>query len=135
MSQDTADYRRDLSFIAFWHFVRRNWTVILLGVGIVTAAAVALAFLLPPKYRAEVVISPADSPSGLGQLSGQLGDLASLAGINLSGGGNRKSEEALEYMRSRIFPAGFITRHGLMPLWFAKNWYVRRAQWRATRCS
>ena len=129
MSEDTGEYRRDLSFIAFWRFVRRNLKVVLLWVVIVTGGAVALAFLLTPKYRAEVVISPADSPTGLGQL-GQLGDLASLAGINLGGGGNRKSEEALEYLRSRIFTAGYITRHGLLPVMFAKKWDERRGQWR-----
>ncbi len=89
-----------------------------------------LAFWLTPKYRAEVVISPAESPTGLGQFGGQLGDLASLAGISLGNGSNRKSEEALEYLRSRIFTTGFINRHNLMPILFAKKWDARRNQWR-----
>lgn len=130
MSEDKDEYRRDLSLVAFWHFLRRHLKVVLASVAIVTAGAVVLAFWLTPKYRAEVVISPADSPSGLGQLGGQLGDLASLAGINIGGGGNRKSEEALEYLRSRIFTGGFINRHALMPALFARKWDARRGQWR-----
>ena len=93
------------------------------------AATVALAFALTPKYRAEVVVEPADSSSGLGDL-GQLGGLASLAGINLGGAGGKKSDSALEYLRSRAFTAGFIERHALMPQLFANRWDAARNQWR-----
>jgi uncharacterized protein involved in exopolysaccharide biosynthesis len=65
----------------------------------------------------------------LGDL-GQLGGLASLAGINIGGAGGKKSDSALEYLRSRIFTAGFIERHSLMPLLFAKRWDAARNQWR-----
>jgi uncharacterized protein involved in exopolysaccharide biosynthesis len=130
MSEERDEYRRDLSLLAFWDLLRRHTAIFLSSVAIVTAGAVVLAFSLTPKYRAEVVISPADSPTGLGQLGGQLGDLASLAGINIGAGGSRKSDEALEYLRSRIFTAGFINRHGLLPVLFAKRWDARRGQWR-----
>ena len=130
MSEERDSERRDLSLLALWRFVRRHLSIVLTSVAIVTAGAVALAFLLTPKYRAEVVMAPAESPTGLGQLGGQLGDLASLAGINIGGGGNRKSEEALEYLRSRIFTSGFINRHALLPALFPKKWDARRGQWR-----
>ena len=130
MSEERDPYKRDLSLLAVWDFLRRHLAIILTSVAIVTVGAVVLAFWLTPKYRAEVVISPADSPSGLGQLGGQLGDLASLAGINIGGGGNRKADEALEYLRSRVFTAGFINRHALLPVLFAKKWDAHRSQWR-----
>ena len=130
MSAERDDIRRDLSLLAVWKFLCRNTAIVLISVAVVTAGAIVLAFWLTPKYRAEVVISPAESPTGLGQLGGQLGDLASLAGINIGGSTNRKSEEALEYLRSRIFTAGFINRHGLMPVLFAKKWDAHRGQWR-----
>lgn len=130
MSVERNEFRRDLSLLAVWRFLCRNAAIMSISVAVVTIGAVVLAFWLTPKYRAEVVISPAESPTGLGQLGGQLGDLASLAGINLGGSANRKSEEALEYLRSRIFTAGFINRHGLMPALFARKWDARRGQWR-----
>lgn len=130
MSEGSDQFGRALSLLALWKFARRNAATLASSVIVVTVAAVILAFWLTPKYRAEVVISPAESPTGLGQLGSQLGDLASLAGINIGGSGNRKSDEALEYLRSRIFTAGFINRHGLMPVLFAKQWDAHRNQWR-----
>jgi uncharacterized protein involved in exopolysaccharide biosynthesis len=111
-------------------FLSRHKAVLAIYIVIFTTAAGVLAFALKPKYRAEVVVSPADSSSGLGELGGQLGGLASLAGINLGGGGGKKSDEALEYLRSRTFTAGFIQRHALMPILFAKKWDSGRSQWR-----
>lgn len=130
MSQQREEYRGQLSLLAFWRFLGRHLVAVVASVAVVTAGAVAMAFLLTPKYRAEVVIAPAESPSGLSQIGGQLGDLASLAGINIGGAGNRKSDEALEYLRSRLFTARFISRHALLPVLFASKWDARRGQWR-----
>ena len=94
-----------------------------------------LAFALTPKYRAEVVFSPADSSGELRRGSGrrQLGGLAALAGINLGGSG-KKSDEMLEYLRSRgNLRREFIQRHALMPVLFAKRG-MRSAGSGATRC-
>jgi uncharacterized protein involved in exopolysaccharide biosynthesis len=121
--------RNDLSLIAMSRFLVRHAATIGIFVVIFIAASVVLAFKLTPKYRSEVVVSPADSASGLGDL-GQLGGLASLAGINIGGAGGKKSDEALEYLRSRAFTSGFIQRHGLMPILFAKQWDPARRQWR-----
>ena len=121
--------RQDLSLLALLAFVGGNKVLIGAFIAVFTLGAVALAFVLTPKYRAEVVIEPADSSSGLGDL-GQLGGLASLAGINIGGGMSKKSDAALEYLRSRTFTAGFIQRHGLMPLLVAKKWDAARNQWR-----
>jgi uncharacterized protein involved in exopolysaccharide biosynthesis len=124
--------QNDLSLLAISRFLGRNRALLLVFVVIFTAGAVALAFLLTPMYRSEVVVSPADTSSGGlgGDLGGQLGGLASLAGINIGGAGGKKSDEALAYLRSRVFTAGFIQRHGLMPILFAKKWDSARNQWR-----
>lgn len=121
--------RNDLSLIAMSRFLARHAVTLGIFIGIFTLGSIGLAFALTPKYRSEVVISPADSSSGLGDL-GQLGGLASLAGINIGGAGGKKSDEALEYLRSRVFTAGFIQRHGLMPILFANKWDANRKQWR-----
>jgi uncharacterized protein involved in exopolysaccharide biosynthesis len=130
MSELVDSPRNDLSLLELLRFLGRHKVVLAIYVGLFTAGAGALAFALTPKYRAEVVVSPAEGSSGLGELGGQLGGLASLAGINLGGGGSKKSDEALEYLRSRTFTAGFIQRHALMPILFAKQWDSARNQWR-----
>jgi uncharacterized protein involved in exopolysaccharide biosynthesis len=129
MSEPVDLPRNDLSLIAMMGFLCRHWLTLLIFTVIFAAGSVVLAFTLTPMYRSDVVISPADSSSGLGDL-GQLGGLASLAGINIGGAGGKKSEEALEYLRSHAFTAGFIQRHGLMPVLFAKKWDAVHKQWR-----
>ncbi|GAC1303586.1 MAG: Wzz/FepE/Etk N-terminal domain-containing protein [Steroidobacteraceae bacterium] len=130
MSEAAVAPRSDLSLLAMLRFVGRH--IVIIGVCVVGFAVCAglLASTLTPTYRAEVVVAPADTSSGLGGLGGQLGGLASLAGINIGAGGSKKSDEAIEYLRSRTFTAGFIQRHELMPVLFAKKWDADRKQWR-----
>jgi uncharacterized protein involved in exopolysaccharide biosynthesis len=132
MSELVDPPQNDLSLLAIVRFLGRHMALISVFVVIFTAGAVGLAFILTPMYRSEVVVSPADTSSGGlgGDLGGQLGGLASLAGINIGGAGGKKSDEALAYLRSRVFAAGFIERHGLMPILFAKKWDSARNQWR-----
>jgi uncharacterized protein involved in exopolysaccharide biosynthesis len=130
MSEAVEPHRGDLSLIAMWRFLVRHIVILASFVVIFSMLAALLAFSLKPMYRAEVVVWPADSSSGLGGLTSQLGGLASLAGINLGGGGGKKSDEALEFLRSRNFTAAFIERHALMPVLFAKKWDSSRGRWR-----
>jgi uncharacterized protein involved in exopolysaccharide biosynthesis len=129
MSESTDPPRSEISLVRVWSFIWRHRAIIATFSVISAVAAGALSSIMTPKYRSEVVFSPADSSSGLGDLGGQLGGLAALAGINIGGGG-KKSDEMLEYLRSRTFTAQFIQRHSLMPVLFAKKWDAKRGQWR-----
>ncbi|HKS58438.1 MAG TPA: Wzz/FepE/Etk N-terminal domain-containing protein [Steroidobacteraceae bacterium] len=80
---------------------------------ICVGAAVAYALLATPKYRAEIVVREAER-SGLGaaqSISGQLGGLASLAGLNLAALGDNR--DALPMLRSRMLVEEFLRRHQL----------------------
>jgi uncharacterized protein involved in exopolysaccharide biosynthesis len=128
---EPIDYpQSNLSLLAMSRFLGRHFAEIGICIVIFVAAAVALAFSVQPMYRSEAVVWPADSSNGQGSLGGQLGGLASLAGINLGNAGGKKSDEALEFLRSRAFAAGFIQRHNLLPVLFAKKWDATRSQWR-----
>ena len=118
----------DLSMLALLRFLGRHKKLLALCVVLFAVGGTALAFIMKPKYRADVVVAPAEGSSGVGDLGG-LGGLASLAGINI-GTGNKKIEEALEYLKSRAFTTGFIERHHLMPLLFARRWDAQRGAWR-----
>jgi uncharacterized protein involved in exopolysaccharide biosynthesis len=130
MSEVLDQPRSDLSLLAMLRFLIRHIAIISIFVVCFVILSIALAFMLTPKYRSEVIVFPASSSGALGDLGGQLGGLASLAGINLPGAGGKKSDESLEFLRSRAFTAGFIERHGLMPILFADKWDAARNEWR-----
>jgi len=88
-------------------------------------ASIAFALSKPDIYKASVLLSPASSEggNGMGALAGQLGGLASLAGVSLGGGGADKTVLALEIIKSRAFLEAFIAKHELLvPLIAAVNW-------------
>lgn len=122
----------DLSLLALLRFLGRNKKTISLTVIAATLSGVLLAFSLPPRYRADVVVAPAEGGGGVGDLGGLGGltGLASLAGVNLGGSTGKKSQEALEYLKSRVFARGFIERHSLMPVLFANKWDASKSRWR-----
>src|SRR5580700_6383863 len=77
------------------------------------AAFTAAAFLITPVYRAATVLVPASTDrSNLGNALtsalGQLGGLASIAGVNV-GTSDLATEEALAVLRSRQFTERFIS--------------------------
>lgn len=77
--------------------------------------ALALAFLLPPVYRAEVLLAPAnDESSALAGLMGQFGGLADLVGISTPRDSNRAAYIAT--LRSRQLAEQFIADKDLIPV-------------------
>jgi hypothetical protein len=85
---------------------------------------------MTPKYRAEVVMVPVkadDSRAALASMVGQLGGLASLAGVSLGGGGNK--DEYLQYLQSNAFTARFIEDEKLLPVLFADRWDANNNRW------
>ena len=98
------------------------------------AGGVAYALYKPDIYQASVLMAPANEESGLSGISGQLGGLASLAGINIGGGGSNQTVIAKEVLRSRAFLADFINRHNLAaPLLAAEGWNSEQSAWRYNR--
>jgi LPS O-antigen subunit length determinant protein (WzzB/FepE family) len=87
-------------------------------------ASVIYALSLPNQYKATVLLSPAQSSSG-GGLSGALGDLgglASLAGVSLGGAGS-EDKLAQEIMQSWSFVEGFIEDNNLaVGVYAADGW-------------
>ncbi|MEL0638700.1 Wzz/FepE/Etk N-terminal domain-containing protein [Marinomonas sp. TI.3.20] len=115
-----ADDEIDLKelFLALW---AGKWWIIAC-VFVFTLAGAGYAIMKPNIYRSDVLLSPAAGSSSPG-ISGQLGGLASLAGINLGGGGSSKSDLALEVLKSRKFVGNFIEQHHiLVPLMATKGW-------------
>ena len=89
-------------------------------------AIVSLIYALsvPNQYKATALLSSADSSDGgLSAALGQLGGLASLAGVSLGGGESSEGQIAQEIMQSWSFIEGFIEDNNLaVGVYAADGW-------------
>jgi uncharacterized protein involved in exopolysaccharide biosynthesis len=131
----TSDAAQDVETIdlrlVFARLRERRWLV-LACIGVSTAAFAVFAFMQARVYRATVVMVPTAQERGQGSLSsalGQLGGLASLAGINV-GGDSLETEEALAVMRSRQFGERFLSDRNLIPRLYPRLWDPVKKNWK-----
>lgn len=105
----------EIDLAALWRVVWDRKYLIVLITGLFGAAAVFLALTAIPVYRAEVVVTEVRSSamSGGGSVTGQLGGLASLVGVNL-GGRDGEAQQARAILASRRLIEEFIGRHDLL---------------------
>ena len=87
-------------------------------------ASVVYALSVPNQYKATALLSPAQSSGGgLSGALGQLGGLASLAGVSIGGGGSSEAQVAQEIMKSWNFIEGFIKSNDLaVEIYAAEGW-------------
>ena len=87
-------------------------------------ASVIYALLMPNQYKASALLAPAQQESGgLSGALGQLGGLASLAGVSIGGGESSESQIAQEIMKSWSFVEGFIADNDLaVEVYAAEGW-------------
>ena len=113
-------------FATLW---RGKWIIIAFTV-VFAAAGVAYALYKPNIYQASVLLAPAQDEGGVSGISGQLGGLASLAGISLGGGSGNQTVMAKEVLQSRAFLTDFIHRHNLtIPLMATEAWDMKNEKW------
>ncbi|MQF47942.1 Wzz/FepE/Etk N-terminal domain-containing protein, partial [Vibrio parahaemolyticus] len=118
-TDDEIDLRE--LFKALW---KGKW-IIIATTFIFVIGSVLYALSFPNIYKADALLAPTESSNGggLSKIGGQLGGLAALAGVNLSGVEMSQAELAVQVMKSRQFVESFINRHGLLvPLMATKSW-------------
>ena len=86
--------------------------------------SVFYALLVPNQYKATALLAPAQSDGGgLSSALGQLGGLASLAGVSIGGGESSESQIAQEIMKSWSFVETFIADNNLeVEVYAAEAW-------------
>ena len=91
---------------------------------IFAVASVIYALSVPDQYKATALLAPAKSDGGgLSGALGQLGGLASLAGVSLGGGRSSEGQIAQEIMKSWSYIEGFIADNDLaVELAAAQGW-------------
>ncbi len=93
-----------------WRFVRRNAWIVIVCTVVGVAAAIALSLVVTPVYRAETLLAPVrhgEDSNTLNALAGQIGGIASLAGVSL--GMNSTSDELVAILKSREFTQAFFS--------------------------
>ena len=119
--QQAADDEIDLRelFKAIW---QGKWNIILTTF-VFVVGGVLFALSQPNTYKSNVLLTPTQS-SGTGGLSGSLGGLAAIAGVNIGGGDTADPKvEALAVLQSRKFIEAFIQKHDLLvPLMAIESW-------------
>jgi len=127
---NNGDYT-DLHQLVLTVWKKRWW--VLTSIILFTGMFTLVAFTMRPVYSASAVVIPASSErSSSGALTsalGQLGGLASLAGVSLGGTSDAETTEALAILRSRAFIEKFITEENLMPEIYSKYWDSRSKTW------
>jgi uncharacterized protein involved in exopolysaccharide biosynthesis len=118
----------EIDLAELWHAIWSGKLLIIAISGLFAISSIIYAINQPNIYKATTLLAPASEQggaSGLAKMAGQFGGLASLAGINLGGGGTDKTGLALEVLKSRVFLEKFINKHQLLvPLMAAKNWDI-----------
>jgi len=114
----------EIDLLELWRALMRGKWIIIGFTAVFSIASVFYALSLPNMYKSTAVLAPAESAGGgLSALGGQLGGLASLAGINLGRGASNKTAEAIEILQSWTFIEEFIQEQNISPLVFAvKGW-------------
>jgi len=101
-----------------------KWVVISVSL-FVLALFTVYAVNMPNIYKSEALLAPAEAntSSAMSGIGGQLGGLASLAGVNLGSPSGDQSALAIEIIKSRKFASDFIVRYDLLKdLMAAEKW-------------
>lgn len=91
------------------------------------------AIFATPLYTASVTLMPVNEEKGgpIGNLAGQLGSIASLAGINLPGAGSN-TVEYVAVLKSRQIGEQFIREHEVKRHLFPEKWDTERNAWKSS---
>jgi uncharacterized protein involved in exopolysaccharide biosynthesis len=125
VDEDSIDLGRFVSLVL------RSWVLLLVCAVLGAVLAIAISFQLRSVYRAQAMVVPVTTgSSGVGgSLRNQFGGIAALAGIDLGGGGDRKSE-FFATLSSVGFAREFIKSENLLPLLFAEQWDASAQRWK-----
>lgn len=111
--------------------VKSRWRI-LMGALAGSVLGVASSFLTDPTYQVDVLLAPVKHSSGAGGLqglSGQLGGIASLAGVSL--GAESEDAASIAMLKSRLLARAIIEEDQLLPMLFSKKWDAAQKNWKS----
>ena len=121
-----ADDSDEIDLKELWNAIWQGKWLIVAITGVFALCSVLYALNLPDEYKSTALLAPASSSSSssLSKLAGQFGGLASLAGINIGGGGAEdKTVVAMEIIKTWGFLESFIEdNHIQVEVFAAEGW-------------
>jgi uncharacterized protein involved in exopolysaccharide biosynthesis len=110
-----------------------RWTVLTVTLVFMISGIIA-GLLIHKQYRAEILVTATDSPTGasggLGALASQYGALASLAGISISGKDNK--QESIAVLQSRLITEAYVQDNDLLPTLYPDLWDDKAKRWKSS---
>ena len=123
-TQTSDQYDDEIDLRELFSVLWAGKTKIIAITAVFAVASVIYALSMPNQYKASALLAPAQQESGgLSGALGQLGGLASLAGVSIGGGESSESQIAQEIMKSWSFVEGFIADNDLaVEVYAAEGW-------------
>ena len=123
-SATTNEYDDEIDLRELFGVLWSGKIKIIVITAVFAVGSVFYALSVPNQYRATALLAPAQSDGGgLSSALGQLGGLASLAGVSIGGGESSESQIAQESMRSWSFVEMFIADNDLsVEVYAAESW-------------
>lgn len=125
--------KEEIDLSEIWNAIWSGKFLIIVIVVLFSISSALYAIKQPNVYKATTKLAPSGEQNGAGgllKMAGQFSGLASLAGINLGGGGGvNKLGITLEVLKSRAFIERFIVKYDLFVNLFAvKGWNPKLGQ-------
>jgi LPS O-antigen subunit length determinant protein (WzzB/FepE family) len=124
LSQPQANYDDEIDLRELFGVLWAGKIKIIAITAVFAIASVIYALSVPNQYKATALLAPAQSSGGgLSGALGQLGGLASLAGVSIGGGESSEAQIAQEIMKSWNFIESFIADNDIaVEVFAAEGW-------------
>jgi uncharacterized protein involved in exopolysaccharide biosynthesis len=124
--QSLDQYDDEIDLRELFGVLRAGKVKIIAITAIFAVASVIYALSVPNQYKATALLAPAKSDGGgLSGALGQLGGLASLAGVSIGGGESSEGQIAQEIMKSWSYIEGFIAENNIaVEVFAAEDWSI-----------
>ena len=124
LSQPQANYDDEIDLRELFGVLWVGKIKIIAITAVFAIASVIYALSVPNQYKATALLAPAQSSGGgLSGALGQLGGLASLAGVSIGGGESSEAQIAQEIMKSWNFIESFIADNDIaVEVFAAEGW-------------
>ncbi len=102
------------------------------------AVGASLSWLIPPTYRATVLVAPVSRTATSGQFGratsmiGRLSGLASLTGLANT---TMKTAESIAILKSKALTRQYLTKNDLLPLIYANQWNAAKQKWNTRKAA
>jgi len=121
----SPQYDDEIDLKQFFSVLWAGRAIIIIITMLFAVSSVMYAISVPNKYKASILLASAQSGSGFSSSVGQLGGLASFAGISIDSGSSSEAQVAVEVMKSRSFIEDFIRQNDLaVKIYAAEGWDV-----------